>query len=85
MVSIFLEKDSKDRCLDRIGEFADRYEFGGEPSEDEKILIDNFTQLCFDVIRSSVGDHVWGSSTVDTKKMPAKPMQPRLLVPKEES
>jgi hypothetical protein len=91
MVSIFLEKDSRDQCLDRIGRFADRLEYGSEkPSDDEKKLIDNFTQLCFDLIRTSVGAHIWGpraddTGADDTGKAPAELMQPQLLIPKEES
>lgn len=89
MVSIFLDKDSRDRCLDRIGRFADRFEFGDEPSDEEKKLIDNFTQLCFDVIRTSVGAHIWRPSADDAGKaspgptggVPPSPIQPRLLVP----
>ena len=83
MVSMFLEKDSRDRCLDRIGRFASRLEFGDEPSGDEKKLLDNFTQLCFDVIRVSVGAEILGSKAADKGKGPAELIQPQLLIPKE--
>jgi hypothetical protein len=89
MVNIFLVKDARDRCLDRIGKFADRYEYGNEPSTNEKILINNFTKLCFDVIRSSVrndfGEPLAGEEpTPDTgdDKDPST-LRPQLLTPEE--
>jgi hypothetical protein len=90
MVNIFLVKDARDRCLDRIGKFADRYEYGNEPSTDEKILIDNFTTLCFDVIRSSVRIDLGGPpvekddgpEVEDGSRDPSQ-IRPRLLTPEE--